>query len=72
MTMDQNNQNFQQNYQKLQEIANKLAHNQEVDIDQLIPMVDEASKAYHACKERIEAVEKALSQRLEQNPESDA
>ena len=65
--MENNPQKFRENYAKLQDIANKLAHDQEVDIDQLIPMVDEASKAYAICKDRIDAVEKALNQRLGQD-----
>ncbi|MBN2646483.1 MAG: exodeoxyribonuclease VII small subunit [Thiotrichales bacterium] len=65
-----NPKSFQENYQKLQQIATQLGHNQEVDLDQLIPLVDEASKAYQICKERIEAVEKALNQRLGQTPDA--
>lgn len=61
----ENSQNFRENYQKLQQIASTLTQNREVDIDQLIPMVDEATKAYQACKERIDTVEKALNKRLE-------
>ncbi|BBP45959.1 hypothetical protein THMIRHAS_13320 [Thiosulfatimonas sediminis] len=60
-----NSKNFKENYQKLQQIANLLTQNREVDIDQLIPMVDEATKAYQACKARIDSVEQALSKRLE-------
>lgn len=57
--------NFSQNYQTLQTIANRLSNAGEVDIDELIPMVDEASKAYQVCKSRLDAVEEALNQRLE-------
>jgi len=32
----------------------------EPDIDQLVAMVGEATKAYKSCQARIEAVEKAL------------
>lgn len=59
-------ESFKASYAKLEEIASKLSNNEEVDIDQLVPMVDEASKAYQVCKSRLEAVEKALSQRLDQ------
>lgn len=72
---------FTENYQKLQMIAQKLSSAGEVDIDELIPMVDEASQAYQICKSRLEAVEKALSERLDDtesetgesviNPDSD-
>ncbi|MFA6698848.1 MAG: exodeoxyribonuclease VII small subunit [Thiomicrospira sp.] len=59
---------FKENYAKLQSIAEQLSHSDEVDIDQLIPMVDEANRAYQLCKSRLDAVEKALSQRLDQQP----
>lgn len=59
-------ESFKASYAKLEEIASKLSNNEEVDIDQLVPLVDEASKAYQVCKSRLEAVEKALSQRLDQ------
>lgn len=57
---------FKENYAKLQVIADQLAQSQEVDIDQLVPMVDEASRAYQICKSRLDAVEIALSKRLDQ------
>ncbi len=63
--MAQNAETFKENYQKLQEIAQKLANSGEVDIDELVPMVDEATRAYQLCKSRIEAVETALNTRLE-------
>ena len=60
-------ESFKENYQKLQEIAQKLSDSSEVDIDELVPMVDEATRAYQLCKSRIEAVESALANRLEQD-----
>jgi exodeoxyribonuclease VII small subunit len=57
---------YQENYEKLRIIAEKLSNEGEVDIDELVPLVDEATKAYQICKSRIEAVEKALSERLGQ------
>ena len=63
--MTQESETFKENYQKLQEIAQKLANSGEVDIDELVPMVDEATRAYQICKSRIEAVESALNTRLE-------
>ena len=63
--MSKNTESFKENYQRLQEIAQKLANSSEVDIDELIPMVDEATRSYQLCKSRIEAVEKALNTRLE-------
>ncbi|MCF6345448.1 MAG: exodeoxyribonuclease VII small subunit [Thiomicrorhabdus sp.] len=66
--MTQTSESFKENYQKLQEIAQKLSDSSEVDIDELVPMVDEATRAYQLCKSRIEAVESALSNRLESDP----
>ncbi|GAB6034328.1 exodeoxyribonuclease VII small subunit [Galenea microaerophila] len=62
-------ESFKENYQKLQEIAQTLSQSQEVDIDELVPMVDEATRAYQLCKQRIEAVEAALNKRLEKDEE---
>ena len=59
-------ESFKENYKRLQEIADQLTQADEVDIDQLVPMVDEASRAYQICKSRLDAVEAALSKRLEQ------
>lgn len=69
--MSQASDSFKTNYAKLQEIAQKLSNTQEVDIDELVPMVDEATRAYQLCKSRIEAVESALSKRLEQDADSE-
>jgi exodeoxyribonuclease VII small subunit len=63
---------FKANYAKLQEIAQKLSNTEEVDIDELVPMVDEATRAYQLCKSRIEAVESALNKRLEQDSDDNA
>jgi len=63
--MSQSAESFKANYQKLQEIAQKLSDASEVDIDELVPMVDDATRAYQLCKSRIEAVETALNNRLE-------
>ena len=70
--MSSKSESFKENYQKLQEIAQKLSQSQEVDIDELVPMVDEATRAYNLCKSRIEAVEEALNQRLDQEDDNDS
>jgi len=63
--MSQSSESFKDNFNKLQEIAQKLSNTQDVDIDELVPMVDDATRAYKLCQSRIDAVEQALSQRLE-------
>lgn len=67
--MTQTAETFKENYQKLQDIAQKLSNSGEVDIDELVPMVDEATRAYQLCKSRIEAVESALNTRLDSDKE---
>lgn len=56
--MSQNS--FNSSYQQLNTIAQKLRTQSEPDIDALVPMVEEATKAYQVCKQRIEAVKQAL------------
>ncbi|GAB6070284.1 hypothetical protein JCM30760_13810 [Thiomicrorhabdus hydrogeniphila] len=68
--MTQSAESFKENYQKLQDIAQKLANSGEVDIDELVPMVDDATRAYQLCKSRIDAVESALNTRLESDSNS--
>lgn len=70
--MSQTAESFKDNYQKLQEIAQKLANSGEVDIDELVPMVDDATRAYQLCKSRIEAVESALNTRLDNESGTDS
>lgn len=59
--------NFKDNYQKLMDISQALRAQSEPDIDALVPMVEEATKAYSACKERIDAVKLALNEHFAQN-----
>jgi exodeoxyribonuclease VII small subunit len=58
--MPQKTDSYRKNYQKLKQIAQKMRDTDEPDIDQLVAMVSEATKAYKNCQARIEAVEKAL------------
>lgn len=60
---EQSNQ-FLESYQKLEEISKKLQGNQNkaAMLDELAPMLEEASKSYRVCKERIDAVKKQIEQ----------
>lgn len=58
--MSQKADSYQKNYQKLKKIAETMRDQEEPDIDQLVAMVNEATKAYQNCQARIESVEKAL------------
>ncbi len=51
---------YLKNYRKLKQIADIMREQQDLDVDQLVKMVNEATVAYKKCQARIEAVEKAL------------
>ena len=55
---------FKQAYGVLQQHAETLRNQQEPNIDDLLTIVTESVGAYKVCKERIDAVEKALEQAL--------
>ena len=55
---------FKQAYGVLQQHAETLRNQQEPNIDDLLTIVTESVDAYKVCKERIDAVEKALEQAL--------
>jgi exodeoxyribonuclease VII small subunit len=59
--------NYSEHYARLEQIANQLSRQDQVDIDQLLPMVDEAMASYQFCKDRIDAVEKLLEAKLQTN-----
>lgn len=52
------------NYSKLEEINRKLQEGQNNPniIDELAPLLEQASKSYLVCKERIDAVEKFITE----------
>lgn len=55
---------FKEAYGVLQKHAQTLRSQQEPDIDNLTTIVSQSVAAYKVCKERIDAVEKALEQSL--------
>lgn len=55
---------FNAAYKKLQDNAEKLKKQDDLDIDSLVPIVEESAKAYQVCKERIAAVRTALEEHL--------
>ncbi len=63
MASDQT-ESYAENYARIKEIAAQLRDQQEPDIDQLVPMVEQANAAYRVCKTRLDAVKKALAEML--------
>ncbi|TWO71531.1 hypothetical protein FN976_11495 [Caenimonas sedimenti] len=55
---------FREAYGVLQRHAETLRNQSEPNIDNLLSIVEESVSAYRVCKERIDAVEKALEQAL--------
>ena len=45
---------FNKNYKVLKETADWLAQQKEPDIDQLVPKVETAMRAYRICKDRLD------------------
>lgn len=63
---------YRENFTKLETIVQKLSQQDVVDVDQLIPMIDEALAAYQVCQQRINQVENLLASRLQaQTPKED-
>ena len=61
--MNNKTEGFNENYKTLKRIADELRQqeqSEEPNIDALLPMVEEATTAYRACKERLSAIEAAL------------
>ncbi len=63
---------FTPNYEILKEIAENLRVQREANIDELIPMIEKATKAYKICKTKLEEVKVALEQYMPQNTEEQA
>ena len=55
---------FKQAYDVLQTHAETLRNQKEPNIDDLLAIVEESVSAYRVCKERIDAVDKALEKAL--------
>jgi exodeoxyribonuclease VII small subunit len=53
---------FNKNYEILKQTADWLSTQKEPDIDQLVPKVEKAMKAYQICKDRLNKVQSTLGQ----------
>ena len=67
--MVEEKQKFTPNYEELKQIAETLRVQREANIDELIPMIEKATKAYKVCKNRLEEVKVALEQYMPQSAE---
>ena len=56
---------FNKNYKVLKETADWLSTQKEPDIDQLVPKVEKAMKAYQICRDRLTKVQETLGQYFE-------
>ena len=56
---------FNKNYKVLKETADWLSGQKEPDIDQLVPKVEKAMKAYTICKDRLDKVQATLGQYIQ-------
>jgi exodeoxyribonuclease VII small subunit len=53
---------FNRSYKVLKDTADRLSQQREPDIDQLVPKVERAMKAYSICKDRLGKVQETLAQ----------
>lgn len=61
---------YQTAYAILEKNAQLLEKGDKVSIDELVDVVNESIKAYKTCKERIDAVEQALTQSFAESAKS--
>ena len=57
-------ESFNKNYKVLKETADWLTKQGEPDIDQLVPKIETAMRAYAICKDRLDKVQETLGQYL--------
>jgi exodeoxyribonuclease VII small subunit len=62
MSEELDSASFNTNYQVLKETADWLSGQKEPDIDQLVPKVEAAMRAYRICKDRLDQVQATLGQ----------
>lgn len=59
-----NPESFDAAYRVLEANASRLRNTSEIQIDQLLPIVEESTAAYRICKDRLERVRAALKAHL--------
>jgi exodeoxyribonuclease VII small subunit len=64
---------FNKSYKVLKDTADWLSSQKEPDIDQLVPKVEKAMRAYSICKDRLTKVQETLGQYFEKDePKNEA
>jgi exodeoxyribonuclease VII small subunit len=58
---------FNKNYKVLKDTADWLSAQKEPDIDQLVPKVEKAMKAYQICKDRLTKVQETRGRYFEKD-----
>lgn len=58
---------FNEAYKTLQTNAERLRQQEDLDIDSLVPIVQQSAQAYEICKQRIAAVRAALKEHLKED-----
>jgi exodeoxyribonuclease VII small subunit len=71
-TQELDSESFNSNYQILKKTADRLSGQKEPDIDQLVPKVETAMKAYAICKDRLDKVQTTLGRYFEKDGAKDA
>jgi exodeoxyribonuclease VII small subunit len=69
--MAESDKSFNAAYKILKDNAEKLRNQHELDIDTLVPIVQESAAAYAICKERIAAVRATLAEHLQESAGTD-
>jgi exodeoxyribonuclease VII small subunit len=62
--MEEEKIGFNDAYKKLQANADRLRRQEDIDLDTLVPILEESAAAYAVCKERIAAVRAAIQKHL--------
>jgi exodeoxyribonuclease VII small subunit len=70
MTEELDSESFNKNYKVLKATADWLSTQKEPDIDQLVPKVETAMKAYSICKDRLDKVQATLGRYFQKDEAS--
>lgn len=59
--------NYLANLDILKKISAELSDDTQIDIDQLLPKIESAIAAYNNCKTRLDSIESAIKEKLDQS-----